>query len=198
LSGAFAGFGATAATYPFDLMRTRFAMQGNDKVYTSLAGAFASVVKSEGFSGLYRGLGASLLQIMPNMGIMFESYRLGKKVMAKTGLPKGTQEFLAGGSAGIISKLCVMPFDTVRKRLQVQFADRNKLAVHDIPRYQGGFLSTATQIIRHEGVSGLYKGTVPALLKSAPSSAVIFFVVERCREFFTRYNEKHGTGVSVD
>jgi len=179
-------------------MRTRFAMQGTERVYTGLAQAFASVIKTEGFVGLYRGLGPSLLQIMPNMGIMFESYRVGKKVMAKTGLPRGTQEFIAGGTAGIVSKLCVMPFDTVRKRLQVQFADRNRLAVADIPRYQGGFISTATQIIGHEGIRGLYKGTLPALLKSAPSSAVIFFVVERCRDFFTRYNEKHGTGVEVD
>lgn len=34
MAGMFAGSVATAATYPLDLLRTRFAMQGTNKVYT--------------------------------------------------------------------------------------------------------------------------------------------------------------------
>ncbi|KAJ3215477.1 mitochondrial thiamine pyrophosphate transporter [Dinochytrium kinnereticum] len=83
--------------------------------------------------------------------------------MGHTNFGKGTQDFIGGGLAGIVSKTVVMPFDVVRKRLQVQGPDRNSYVVAGIPRYKGNFVSCALQIIRHEGYLALYK----ARLKNA-------------------------------
>ncbi|KAJ3402037.1 mitochondrial thiamine pyrophosphate transporter, partial [Chytridiales sp. JEL 0842] len=195
--GALAGFLATLTTYPFDLLRTRFAIQGegpNTKPYTSLLNAIQQIQAKEGLRGFYRGVWPSAVQIMPYMGIMFQSQSLFSnffKAVEDRWLKQehewvnGSLEFLSGGLAGIISKTAVMPFDVVRKRMQVQGPDRNHYIFDSIPRYsEKGMMACARQIVRHEGVLGLYKGLWPSLLKAGPSSAVTFLVVGECRKAF--------------
>jgi solute carrier family 25 thiamine pyrophosphate transporter 19 len=63
ISGATAGAAATTATYPLDLLRTRFAAQGTDRVYTSIAAAVRNIAQHEGPKGFFRGLGAGVSQI---------------------------------------------------------------------------------------------------------------------------------------
>lgn len=70
---ACAGSIATLCTYPFDLLRTRFAVQGHSKVYVSLARAIWQISKEEGVTGFYRGLWPAMVQIVPYMGIMFST-----------------------------------------------------------------------------------------------------------------------------
>ncbi|KAI0482362.1 mitochondrial carrier domain-containing protein, partial [Xylariaceae sp. FL0804] len=74
LSGAAAGATATAATYPLDLLRTRFAAQGNDRVYVSLRRAVVEIGRDEGVRGFFRGLAPALAQIVPFMGVFFAVY----------------------------------------------------------------------------------------------------------------------------
>jgi solute carrier family 25 thiamine pyrophosphate transporter 19 len=51
LAGAGAGIAATAATYPFDLMRTQFTIQGNTQVYTSMHSFVSQTFKNKGIKG---------------------------------------------------------------------------------------------------------------------------------------------------
>lgn len=44
------------------------------QVYTSLPHAISAIYKEEKIRGFYRGLGPSITQIMPYMGLMFFSY----------------------------------------------------------------------------------------------------------------------------
>jgi solute carrier family 25 thiamine pyrophosphate transporter 19 len=79
-SGGLAGLAATFLTFPFDVLRTRFAAQGNIVIYKSTIDAIRQVYLKEGLMGYYRGLVPSLLQIIPQMGLIFESHdRLTKK-----------------------------------------------------------------------------------------------------------------------
>ncbi|KAI8846449.1 mitochondrial carrier domain-containing protein [Chytridium lagenaria] len=144
--GAVAGMFATVLTYPFDLLRTRFAVQGESQVYKGLMDAVTQILRKEGVGGFYRGVAPSAVQIMPYMGVMFWSKDVVVKVLKKrTELGKGMQDFIGGGLAGIMSKTVVMPFDVVRKRLQVQGPDRNHYVVSHIPRYKGNFVSCGLQ-----------------------------------------------------
>ena len=58
--GAVGGAAGTAATYPLDLLRTRFAAQGNDRVYASLRRAVWEIRRDEGPRGFFRGLTPAL------------------------------------------------------------------------------------------------------------------------------------------
>lgn len=98
--GMIAGCAATAATYPFDLLRTRFAVQAPQKVSyimlsakyfwshfiytnlkqnTSVTRAMADIYNMEGAAGFYRGLWPAIIQIMPYMGLLFSSYDIFAK-----------------------------------------------------------------------------------------------------------------------
>ncbi|KAG0215517.1 mitochondrial thiamine pyrophosphate transporter [Mortierella sp. GBA30] len=74
IAGANAGIVATACTYPFDLLRTRFAIQRDVKVYTGIVQACQHIFRSDGIQGFYRGMFPALIQVIPYMGIMFGSY----------------------------------------------------------------------------------------------------------------------------
>lgn len=82
-AGAIAGSVATFATYPFDLLRTRFVAQGNERVLTSFKHALACIYREEGIKGFYRGLWPSLLQIGPYMGIMFSAYNTVQLLLSR-------------------------------------------------------------------------------------------------------------------
>jgi solute carrier family 25 folate transporter 32 len=56
------------------------------------------------------------------------------------------------------------------------------------PLYRG-FFSSLRDIIRREGASGLYKGMVPNVLRTLPSSGVTFMVYESVRSFLGEDDE---------
>ncbi|KAL6234773.1 mitochondrial thiamine pyrophosphate carrier 1 [Aspergillus navahoensis] len=76
------------------------------------------------------------------------------------------QVVLAGGIAGLISRFCIAPLDVVKIRLQLQIhslSDPTSHARITGPIYKGT-LSTIKTILREEGLTGLWKGNIPAEL----------------------------------
>ncbi|KAJ4372513.1 mitochondrial thiamine pyrophosphate transporter [Neocucurbitaria cava] len=191
ISGATAGAAATAATYPLDLLRTRFAAQGKDRVYTSIIASVKHIAQHEGPKGFFRGLGAGVSQIVPYMGLFFASYESLKPVMADSPipLPLGSSDAVAGVVASVLSKTAVYPLDTTRKRLQVQGPLRDRYVHRNIPTYTG-VISTITRIWKHEGRRGLYRGLTVSLLKAAPASAVTMWTYERAMGIMLALDEK--------
>jgi Mitochondrial carrier protein len=59
---------ACLQAYPLDLLRTRLAAQTTSSYYSGISGSLATIVRDEGFAGLYRGLGATLIQARPAAG----------------------------------------------------------------------------------------------------------------------------------
>lgn len=66
VAGGTAGAIATTATYPFDLLRTRFAAQGTQRVYSSIVHSVCSIYQQEGPRGFFRGVGVTVFQIVPS------------------------------------------------------------------------------------------------------------------------------------
>lgn len=229
ISGSLAGVASTLATYPLDLLRTRFAAQGKQKVYTSLARGIANIYTQEGVKGFFRGLGAGMMSIVPNMGLFFLFYETlhpplvllfsvapppSQLLPAKennepsdshpdqrpkssthkilTSLIPGSAHATAGLLSSILSKTSIFPLDLIRKRLQVQGPTRQLYAHGSImPRYDDGLgiRGTVKEILRREGVRGLYRGLGISLVKAAPSSAITMWVYEWVMEGLRREQE---------
>ncbi|ORZ12369.1 mitochondrial carrier domain-containing protein [Absidia repens] len=158
VSGMVAGSVATTLTYPFDLLRTRFAVQGDTKHYTGIYQAMKSIYTSEGMPGFYPGIRPALVQIMPYMGLLFAT----------------THDMLSGALSGIFSKTAVYPIDVVRKRLQVQGPYLTNYVIQST-KYQSDSWWQCMKL-------SLYKGLIPSLIKVAPANAVTFLVFEETKK----------------
>lgn len=185
ISGAGAGAVATTATYPLDLLRTRFAAQGTEKIYASLRSSIRDIARDEGPWGFFQGVGAANVQIVPYMGLFFASYEALRLQIGTVNLPFGSGDATAGVLASIFAKTAVFPLDLVRKRLQVQGPTRSRYVHRNIPEYRG-VVRTLQMILRKEGARGAYRGLTVSLLKAAPASAVTMWTYERVLHFLMR------------
>ena len=79
LSGGFAGMSALTFTYPTDMLRKHFQMAGFSKdvpKYNGIFDGFRSVVKRDGFRGLYRGLVPCYITIFPKFALQFWGFEM--------------------------------------------------------------------------------------------------------------------------
>lgn len=179
ISGAVAGASATTFTYPLDLLRTRFAAQGPDKVYASLRSGIRDIWREEGPKGFFQGLGAGVGQVVPYMGLFFSAYEALRSPLATLSLPFGSGDATAGVLASVLAKTGVFPLDLIRKRLQVQGPTRARYVGGTVPVYGKGVLRTGKSVVAREGWRGLYRGLGVGLVKSAPASAITIWTYER-------------------
>jgi solute carrier family 25 (mitochondrial thiamine pyrophosphate transporter), member 19 len=174
-----AGACATTVTYPLDLLRTRFAAQGTDKIYANLRASIREIARDEGTKGFFQGLGAGVGQVVPYMGVFFAAYETLRPPLAHLSLPLGSGDATAGVVAGVFAKTGVFPLDVIRKRLQVQGPMRSRYARGMVPQYGKTVWSTGKAIWIIEGWKGLYRGLGVSLIKSAPASAITMWTYER-------------------
>jgi len=107
--------------------------------------------------------------------------------------PSAFECALLGIASKLFASTVTYPSQVVRSRMQQRVLDgagdvsgdiRNKTKTSTkAPTVQyGTFAKSLTDIIRREGVGGLYKGMVPNVLRTLPSSGVTFMVYETVRE----------------
>lgn len=82
-SGGFAGGTSLMFVYPLDFVRTRLGADigkgANDRQFNGVVDCIKKVVKSDGISGLYRGLTISVIGIIPYRAAYFGLFDTGKK-----------------------------------------------------------------------------------------------------------------------
>jgi solute carrier family 25 phosphate transporter 23/24/25/41 len=83
LMGSIAGAVASSASFPLEVARKQMQVGniGGRQVYSNVFQAMSSIVKEQGPAGLYRGLGASCIKIIPAAGISFMCYEACKRVL---------------------------------------------------------------------------------------------------------------------
>nr|XP_046270885.1 mitochondrial thiamine pyrophosphate carrier [Scatophagus argus] len=181
LCGGLAACTATVICQPLDTLRTRFAAQGEPKVYSNLRHAVVAMCRSEGVMTFYRGLSPTLVAVFPYAGLQFFSYNVFKKLLApppKNGNSGGNlRSLVCGSGAGMISKTITYPFDLFKKRLQVGGFEAARIHFGQVRSYRG-LLDCMVQIAKEEGIRGFFKGLSPSLVKAAFSTGFTFFWYE--------------------
>jgi len=128
--GAVAAGAATVLTFPLDYMRTILAVE-NSKRLPTMRSVLERTLEHRGLRGLYDGCGASLMQIVPFMGLNFMFYEQVRRAIAAwrppaTAVPpeerrsSASVSAVAGLVAGVAAKLSVYPLDTLKRLLGVQ------------------------------------------------------------------------------
>jgi solute carrier family 25 2-oxodicarboxylate transporter 21 len=166
IAGGIAGISEVLVTYPLDLVKTRSQLHkgSNLGVFSSLT----SILKTEGFSGMYRGILSPILAEAPKRALKFTSNELYKPLFSSPNKPitwigSGGAGALAGATETIIN----CPFEVVKVRLQ---------AKDNLSLYSGTF-DAVTKIAKKEGIFALYKGFEPQLLRNAAWNGTYFATV---------------------
>lgn len=179
ICGGLAACSATMACQPLDTLRTRFAAQGEPKIYRNLRHAVVTMYRTEGPLTFYRGLTPTLVAVFPYAGMQFFFYNILKKLLKpQDTTSKGSlQSLISGSFAGVISKTITYPFDLFKKRLQVAGFEEARMQFGQVRAYRG-FVDCVVTIAREEGPRGFFKGLSPSLLKAAMSTGFTFFWYE--------------------
>jgi solute carrier family 25 (adenine nucleotide translocator) protein 4/5/6/31 len=172
-SGGLAGAGSLTVVYPLDYARTRLASDvGNVK--RDFNGLLDCLVKTasgpRGPLGLYNGFGVSVLGIIPYRGVYFGLYdSLREKNPYKNdfGVMGILSKFVTAQFTAIMAGYASYPFDTVRRRLQMQSEKPKEKWVYK------GTLDCFGKVMKEEGVTAFFKGAGANALRTVGAALVL-------------------------
>jgi len=173
-SGGLAGAGSLCIVYPLDYARTRLASdvgKGTDKVFSGLWDCLKKTASGpKGVLGLYNGFGISVAGIIPYRGVYFGLYDSAKEMnpyKKDTGIMGWVSKFGIAQSVAISAGYASYPFDTIRRRLQMQ---------SEKPKEEWTYKGTTDcfkQIVKNEGGAALFKGAGANALRTVGSAMVL-------------------------
>ncbi|KAM9968106.1 hypothetical protein ACTFIW_002539 [Dictyostelium discoideum] len=174
IGGASAGVLSTIVSYPFDIIRTNIVNNHNK---TNFKQTFKTIIaRNGGYSNLFSGINSSLFQIVPQMGFQFTFYETFKFISNKytssvnNNNNNPLNQFTCGLLSGAISKFLVLPFDVVKKRLQVN------------EKVGYGMKSCFRDLYFNEGgVKAFFKGGTPGIVKAGLAAALSFTFFEQSK-----------------
>ncbi|GMJ08778.1 folate transporter 1 [Hibiscus trionum] len=183
-SAAEAGALVSLCTNPIWLIKTRMQLQNplnQNRPYAGIYDAIRTILREEGWTALYKGLGPGLLMVSHG-AIQFTAYEELRRIMVDYKARKQKSESASnllnsfdyavlGGSSKIAAILITYPFQVIRTRTQQRPSDEG------IPRYMNSW-HVVKETARFEGLRGFYKGITPNLLKNIPASSITFIVYE--------------------
>jgi solute carrier family 25 protein 16 len=135
VAGSAAGGTAVLCTYPLDLARTKLAYQVSDTrqslrggangfyrqpTYSGIKEVLAMAYKEGGPRGLYRGIGPTLIGILPYAGLKFYIYEELKRHVPEEHQNSVRMHLPCGALAGLFGQTITYPLDVVRRQMQVK------------------------------------------------------------------------------
>lgn len=130
---------AESATYPIDIAKTRMQLHGEGVAgqRVSFIGAASTIVKQEGFTGLYSGVTPAIARHVPYTGTRVILYEYLRGRFTKEGeKPPFFLRLGMGFTAGGTAQVLAVPMDLIKVRMQ---ADGRLVASGELskPRYTG-------------------------------------------------------------
>merc|ERR1719238_1331394 len=150
-SGGAAGAGSLTIVYPLDYARTRLASDvgsGNPQ-FTGLVDCLMKTAQGGGIMSMYNGFGVSVVGIVAYRGPYFGVFDTLKDLnpfKKDTGVVGLLSKFCIAQATAIIAGFISYPFDTVRRRLQMQSEKPKSEWLYQ------GTLDCAVKIVQNEGI----------------------------------------------
>jgi len=177
-SGGLAGAGSLMIVYPLDYARTRLASDvgGGKAQFNGLVDCLQKTFKAGGLAGLYNGVGVSIVGIIPYRGVYFglfdtlsgyNPYQKDQNAIYRAG-----SKFLCAQVSAITAGYASYPFDTVRRRLQMQSEKPKEEWVYS------GTMDCFGKIVADEGVGALFKGAGANALRTVGAALVLVLYSE--------------------
>jgi len=181
MAGGLGGATAMIVCYPMDFARTRLAsdVQAGKGQFNGIYDCLAKTVKQQGFTGLYRGTAVSIAG-----AFVYRAGQLGLygTIMGLNPYQKdtGIKGFCSAVVIATAARTAVLPFnypfDTIRRRLMLESdkAPADRL-------YRSG-IHCAGQVLKAEGLAGMYKGLFPEIFRGF-GGVMVIVVYERIKNY---------------
>ena len=164
VAGGLSRAGAGLIVSPLELIRTQM-QSSSELAKKGILRGMKSMVQKDGVLSLYRGYSATMWRDVPFSIIYWYGFE-----QIKSSIEQGQSKisdhvflksFTAGAGSGTIAAFCTTPFDVIKTRRQVM---------------QGKEARTARlllDICQSEGVSALFSGVAPRVIKVAPACGIL-------------------------
>mmetsp|Transcript_26466 Transcript_26466/g.47504 ORF Transcript_26466/g.47504 Transcript_26466/m.47504 type:complete len:298 (-) Transcript_26466:1689-2582(-) len=166
-AGVLAGITTLFFVHPFDVCRTRmaldFAKKGDPRVYSGFLDHSGKTLRDNGIKGLYKGLLISFASVVPHCAL---SLTLNERLSGL--MPQDstfTEYFGVGSVSALITGVLLYPLDTVRRRMEYSSARGCRILYTNS-------LNCVNSILNKEGAAGFFKGLGVNVLRSVPSMAL--------------------------
>eukprot|EP00924_Labyrinthula_sp_SR-Ha-C_P013189 maker-scaffold_12-snap-gene-12.1-mRNA-1 protein AED:0.02 eAED:0.02 QI:83/1/1/1/0.5/0.33/3/79/294 len=177
-SGTLAGVFQTMVTYPLETIRTRLTLgKGLNIEYRGITDVFTKTLKQEGITGLYKGLGPTLLTGSPYVGLQMSFYEILTR-QERYGLPEQVFKLIAGAVAGVAAQTITYPGDTIRRRMQTNGMQGKERV------YKNSF-DCLFQILRQEGAKCLFSGLTANVIRSIPGAGIQFWAYDNLKKLMS-------------
>jgi solute carrier family 25 (adenine nucleotide translocator) protein 4/5/6/31 len=172
-SGGLAGAGSLCFVYPLDYARTRLASDvgSGKKTFNGLGDCLMKTARGpKGVLSLYNGFGISVAGIIPYRGTQFglndtlKGLNPWDKEMSFVGI---ASKWACAQFSVIMSGFVTYPFDTVRRRLQMESEKEMK------DRMYKGAANCFSRIMKEEGSAALFKGAGANVLRGTGAALVL-------------------------
>jgi len=177
-SGGLAGAGSLCIVYPLDYARTRLAADvgGGKQQFNGLADCLKKTVANGGVGSLYNGIGVSISGIIPYRGVYFGLFDtlsgFNPYQKDENGFIRAGSKFACAQFSAISAGYASYPFDTVRRRLQMQSEKPKEEWVYK------GSADCLTKIMKDEGTAALFKGAGANALRTVGAAMVLVLYSE--------------------
>ncbi|CCH46480.1 Calcium-binding mitochondrial carrier protein [Wickerhamomyces ciferrii] len=186
-----------SAVTPLDLVKCR--RQVDASLYKSNLQGWRTIIKTEGFGGIWTGLGATAIGYSFQGAGKYGFYEFFKETYSNLVGPEFANNYKTGvylaasASAEFLADIALCPFEAIKVKTQTT-----------IPPYATGVLDGWKKITAVEGISGLYKGIVPLWFRQIPYTMCKFASFEKIVEEIYKnlpkpkkdYSSLQQTGVS--
>ncbi|KAG7379674.1 hypothetical protein PHYPSEUDO_008309 [Phytophthora pseudosyringae] len=165
---------------PADIVNIR--MQADSRLpperrrnYRHAVDGLVRVEKEEGLAALMRGVRPNMIRAMLLTTGQIAAYDLAKaSILENSVLPMRDNlqtHVLASMVAGLVATTACAPADVVKTRLMNMHHNEYKSAT-----------DCFVQVVKHEGLRGLYKGWLPAYMRLGPQTLLTFVFLEQLRK----------------
>lgn len=176
LAGTVAGLATTAVMAPGERIKCLLQVQDANpdhkgpRKYNGAMDCCKKLYREGGIRNVYVGTLATACRDIPATGMYFMVYETMKRKLSSDG--KGTNlsvfnTLMAGGTAGILNWIVAIPADVLKSRQQTA-----------PPGTYSGMLDVFKKTIAADGLSGMYKGAAPVLIRAFPANAACFLGFE--------------------
>jgi solute carrier family 25 carnitine/acylcarnitine transporter 20/29 len=182
VAGASSGIANSVLSGPIEHVRTRLQVQTDSTGYKGPLDFAKKVYSDYGIRGIYKGQMITVLREICGYGIYFATYeglmqRAMKLENKKRSEIEAWKQCSFGALSGYMLWIIIYPIDVIKSKIQTDSFGK--------PQFKSS-IDCLRQTIAKQGVSGLYKGFAPCMLRAGPANAATFVAYEMTMNWIGR------------